>query len=347
MLLTKKYTTEEFHNTDIRLTKPLWFVKLVHFEYWPLWIIYFPLMPYIAWLMLKCWSFYFYKHINPLIKNGGLDGESKKLIMDDISNNYKPATFLCKKNTTADFLAEFIKENKLAFPLIAKPDIGEQGNGVEKIDTQDRLLNYLKETNLDFIIQEYVDFPIELAIFYIRKPGDVKGKVTSVTGKKFLSVTGDGQANLQTLINNSDRARLQLKRLHKKLGNQLLAVPANGEQVVLEVIGNHCKGTMFIDKNKLINDKLNNVFNEISFTIPHFYYGRYDLKVKSIEDLYEGKNIRILELNGAGSIPAHIFDPGYKLINAWKDILFHWRQAGYIALRNKEEGIPVFTEKGF
>ena len=32
------------------------------------------------------------------------------------------------------------------------------------------------------------------------------------------------------------------------------------------------------------------------------------MKVNSIEDLYEGRNIKIMELNGVSSDPGHIYD---------------------------------------
>jgi len=77
--------------------------------------------------------------------------------------------------------------------------------------------------------------------------------------------------------------------------------------VVLEPIGNHCRGTTFLNANDIIDEKLTKVFDSISNRIPGFYFGRYDLRCSSIEDLKKGKNVRIIELNGAGSEPDNIY----------------------------------------
>ena len=37
-----------------------------------------------------------------------------------------------------------------------------------------------------------------------------------------------------------------------------------------------------------------------------------DVKFNSWEELYEGKNFMIIELNGSGSEPTHIYDPSKK-----------------------------------
>lgn len=110
----------------------------------------------------------------------------------------------------------------------------------------------------------------------------------------------------------------------------------------MEPIGNHCRGTRFIDNNFLINDKLNIVFDEICLPIKGFYYGRFDLKVKSIEDLYEGRNIKIMELNGASSEPGHIYDSANTIFKAYKDLLFHWKRLADISKENIKNGLkPV------
>ena len=77
-----------------------------------------------------------------------------------------------------------------------------------------------------------------------------------------------------------------------------------------------------------------------------FYFGRFDMKVKSIEDLYEGKNIRIMEVNGTTSEPAHIYDPNYKLMNAYADIFYNMKLVQNIAIQNHKKGIEYtpFTE---
>jgi hypothetical protein len=51
--------------------------------------------------------------------------------------------------------------------------------------------------------------------------------------------------------------------------------------------------------------------------IPEFYYGRLDIMFTSWEDLAQGLNFSIVEVNGAGSEPTHIYDPKHSIFFAW------------------------------
>jgi len=78
--------------------------------------------------------------------------------------------------------------------------------------------------------------------------------------------------------------------------------------------------------------------------IAGFYYGRLDIKFTSWEDLSQGKNFSIIELNGAGSEPTHIYDPAHSLFFAWKEIIRHWRLLYKISLLNaKNKKILLMT----
>jgi hypothetical protein len=340
MLLTGRLTTEEFAEKQWRL--PLWLVKILKYEYWPLWLFYLPLIPAVIWFIIKHRSFSFYIYANPGIENGGFAGESKKRILDSIDPRYKPITNIFSPYDDAETIKDYLNTSGINFPVIAKPDIGEQGKGVEKIISLEQLEKYVVSSKENFIIQEYVNAPFEFGVFYIKHPGHLRGRVTSLTAKRFLSVTGNGVSTIEELMQLNDRARLQIVRLKKKGDVNLQRIPKYNEYVLLEPIGNHCLGTEFIDANHLINDRLNFVFDAIASSIPGFHYGRFDLRVPSVQDLQSGQNIKILELNGAGSIPGHIFDPSYKLLNAYIDVIQHWKAASEIAFLNKNNArVPV------
>ena len=66
------------------------------------------------------------------------------------------------------------------------------------------------------------------------------------------------------------------------MGDDINRIPINIEKVLLEPIGNHCRGTRFINFNHVINEDLNTAFDKISLPIKGFYYGRFDLKAKTI-----------------------------------------------------------------
>jgi hypothetical protein len=273
---------------------------------------------------------------------GGLIGESKIDILNSIAQEFKPKTIFFKNVPSSEKITENLNEaligitkSKMDFPLIIKPNVGERGNDVEKINNLEEFSTYLTNHSGDLIIQEFVDYPIELGVLYFRFPNDKSGKVSSITMKKFLTVVGDGKSSIYELLENSTRARFQLHRLKQKMPDRLKEIPEKNQEVLIEPIGNHCRGTAFINRNDLIKDEITPLFDKISSTINGFYYGRFDLKIKSFDDLYSGNNLKIMELNGISSEPAHIYDSNYKLIQAYKDILYHWRVMFEIYQQNK------------
>jgi hypothetical protein len=74
-----------------------------------------------------------------------------------------------------------------------------------------------------------------------------------------------------------------------------------------------------------------------------FYFGRYDLKCTSLEDLKDGKNIRVLEYNGAGAAITHVFDRNMSYFAALREIVRHWRHLYRIGKINHKKGVPYWS----
>jgi hypothetical protein len=104
-------------------------------------------------------------------------------------------------------------------------------------------------------------------------------------------------------------------------------------------------GTKFINASHLINSRLTEVFDKISSSVPGFHYGRYDIRCRSVEDLYEGKGIKILELNGAGAEPGHIYDPEFPFMQAYRVLFQHWNILYQISRANYKKGTAYMTTK--
>ncbi|MDH5365884.1 MAG: hypothetical protein OEW67_02800 [Cyclobacteriaceae bacterium] len=321
--------------------KAFWYsnflIKLRSWEYWPWYVIYFPIILYWLWLSFKARTFFFYSATNPAMKCGGLFGESKKQILDILPKHLVPVTLLFDSGTHLEQVMIQLQEKELNFPVIAKPDVGERGIFVEKIFNIEELDTYIKSAKYKFQIQEYVTFPIELGVFYYRFPNDSKGCVSSVVQKEMLSVIGDGKSSIRDFIMKNDRAKLQLNVLKHKMDLDEI-LPLNKKKELVS-IGNHCKGTTFLNGAALINDRLVDVFDKIHQQMQGFYYGRFDLRCDSISDLYQGK-FKIMELNGAASEPAHIYHPGFSLLKAYKVLFYHWRILYEIGIANHKLGIP-------
>lgn len=159
-----------------------------------------------------------------------------------------------------------------------------------------------------------------------------------------LKVMGDGRSTLQALILSKDRAKLQWPILKNTFKDQLGNVLETGHEMELVSIGNHCLGTTFVNCNHLINEKLSHSFDQISKQVDGFYFGRYDLRTASIQDLEKG-NITVMELNGCGAEPSHIYHPGASLRKAIRDLFLHWHTIYQISAANHQMGVPYLPWK--
>ena len=297
--------------------------KRLHFEYWPYPVFYFPMLFYGLWLALRSRSIMYFSNTNPGMLFGGVMGESKWKVLKSIPPEYVPKTLLIRPPFISDEVMAALKKSDLGFPLIAKPDRGERGRLVEKLQDKDALVAYLAAVNEDVLLQEYVGLPLELGILYYRYPDQKCGHISSIVQKAFLELEGDGEQTLGELVQHNPRSRARREYFHTKYKAEWTTVPASGERLLLEPIGNHNRGTVFRNANHLITPDLERVFDRIAGKIAGFHYGRFDIRVSGLEDLYSGKNIRILELNGVSSEPGHIYDPGNNLIRAWRDVAWH------------------------
>ena len=121
-------------------------------------------------------------------------------------------------------------------------------------------------------------------------------------------------------------------------------VVAEGEKIELVSIGNHCLGTRFLNENHLITKRLSDSFDSISKQIDGFYFGRFDLRVATLQDLENGK-VLVMELNGCGAEPAHIYQPGFPISKALAVLFRHWNDIYRISAENHQRGIAYISFK--
>lgn len=313
--------------------------KFLKWEFWPFWLFYIPVYVKWLWLGVKARSFVFFSAANPTMEMGGFIDYSKYAVLETVPHEYKPLTFLLKGETKNTDILAIMDENKISFPIILKPDKGERGYGVAKLDSEKELNTYLENAVDELILQEYCDYPLEIGVMYHRLPDLTNGEITSVVIKDFLSTEGDGISTLLELFHKGKRTRYYLDLLEEKYGNELCSIPPKGKRIELESIGNHCRGTTFLDGNHLINENLTKVFDRISLQMKTHFFGRFDLRVSSLHDLYKGENIKIMEVNGANSEPAHIYDPNMSLFKAYKSMFSHWQNLYAVSVGNHKNGV--------
>lgn len=319
-------------------------IRLFNWEYWSFNTVYAPIYLYWLWLVVKSRSFFFFNAANPLIKNGGFLMESKKEIYDLIPSQFCPPTLLFNASVAFTDVCKAIKQNNLNYPLIAKPDIGMRGLMVQKTDSEEELKKYIDTVKVDFLVQEFIPYQEEAGIFYCRIPNEEKGFISGIVGKDFVTVTGDGKSTIAALLQQEQRYILQLPILKITLGKTMEEVLEKGIVKELVPYGNHSRGSKFIDISKLADEKLTATFDEICKQIPDFYYGRMDIRYNTWEELKEGKNFSIIELNGAGSEPTHMYDPCHSIFFAWKEIIRHWEILYRISkINHRTKQIPYMT----
>lgn len=320
--------------------------KIIHWEYWPFWLIYYPLFP--AWLFfsLRARSFFFFNAANPTMENGGMAMESKNDIYEMIPEHTIPKTIWIKKGTSKKEILNKIEEKAVSFPFIAKPDIGMKALGVEKVYNAEQLDAYIEKSPENFLVQEFIPYAKEVGIFYVRMPGEHKGKITGIVSKEFLTVVGDGKTSILQLIKQNPRSYMQLPELQKKWSvEKLEEILLEGEEFILVPYGSHTRGAKFMDITHLASKELTETIDAICTQIPEFYYGRLDVLYNTIEELADGKNFSIIEINGAGGEPTHIYDPKHSVFFAWKEILRHWNMLNIISIINHRKGHSYLSFK--
>ena len=219
---------------------------------------------------------------------------------------------------------EEIDLKRLQFPVIGKPDIGMQGKAVKKLVSREDLADYASHSKVDFLVQAFVPYDKEVGIFYYRYPNEATGHISGIVGKEFLSITGDGVSSMEALLQKEKRYILQLPVLRKTHGDELKKVLQHGEEYLLVPYGNHVRGAKFIDASHLVDEQLTRTIDQVCQQVEGFYFGRLDIRYHSWEELKQGKNFSIIELNGAGSEPTHMYDPKHSIFFAWKEIIGHW-----------------------
>ena len=318
------------------LYKPF-FIKLLNWEYWPFHIVYMPVYLYWLWLGIKSRSFFFFNTSNPTIRNGGFLLESKKEIYDLIPKEYYPVTLFFKAGSSLTDIQQEIKKNGLNYPLICKPDIGMQGKAVKKIDNSNDLSSYILASNFDLLVQEYIAYENEVGIFYYRFPNQENGVISGIVQKELLAVTGNGTDTIEQLLRQDKRFILQLETLRSTNSDDFNRILKKAERHLLVPYGNHVRGAKFLDASHLIDQTLSASLNQICKQINGFYFGRLDIRYNNWEEFKAGKNFSIIELNGAGSEPTHMYDPKHSIFFAWKEIIRHLNILSHISRMNKKK----------
>ena len=317
--------------------------KIINWERLPFSVIYTPF--FFVWLYywVKSGHFWFFSNVNPTIYFSGFEGETKEEMFRQLPPVFFPATIYIQPGESIDAIIQKMKSAALSFPVAVKPDIGTKGLLFRKIETEHELAVYHSMLPFTYLIQQMITWPLELSIFYVRYPDEEKGRITGIIAKEYLHVKGDGKKTLRQLIEHHPKAFMMAEEQKVKHKNELDNVIKANEIFFLNELGNHNRGAKFINLKDEIDEQLLKMMDKINLYSNQFYYGRYDIKTTSLNDLKQGKNISILEFNGVGSEPNHIYDIGLSYRQALKIIAQHWKYMYEIGNINYKKGIAYIS----
>lgn len=323
--------------------------RLTRWEYWPPWVFYAPVLGYVLLLALRHRSLSLITAVNPGIDAGGFVGESKAEILAGLS----PAAAALVARTARiplelapearlERVRAFLAEHGLGYPVVLKPDAGQRGSGVVVARDEDDARAYLEQTRVETLVQEFVPGD-EFGVFWYRRPSESRGHVFSITEKVLPRVVGDGLRTVEQLVLDDERA-VCMARVHlEHNAARLFEVPAAGCEVELGELGNHCRGALFLDGERHATEELRAAFDRLADGFEGFFFGRFDVRVESVEAFRAGRGLRIIEVNGGTSEATHIYDPGIGLRQAYRVLFEQWRILFSIAAENRERGAPTVT----
>ena len=212
------------------------YYHLRYFEYWPTRLFYMPVYAKVLYWAIRLRSFAFMTAVNPVMEFGGLLNYSKSRVLQALPpDKTLPAVLVPQQADIAAVLAQ-LPERGLYFPIIAKPDLGERGFGVEVVHTAERLRSYLSEfCAYEVILQHYFHPANEFAVLYCLSPAQAErgelGEIRSICAKQALTVQGDGHSCLWQLIAAHERAAKRFRLLAPDVARRagtMSCPPANG-----------------------------------------------------------------------------------------------------------------------
>lgn len=318
-------------------------------EFWPPWLFYAPLVP---WGLYFQWRYRFgsMTAANPGIEYGGLIGESKAAILDQLPEAwvlpylYLPPLTSTQNDLRAQSALDHMRAKNWNFPIILKPDAAQRGVGLKLARNETDVVQYFEKVPAAVVLQVYHPGPFEAGVFYYRMPDEAEGRIFSITDKEFPVVVGDGSSSLEELIWRHPRFAMQADRFFERHEDRLDDVPAPGESVRLAIAGNHMQGTIFRDGNHLYSAALQRLTDEIARGFAGgderrgFFFGRFDVRYSDVEKFKNGEEFGIVELNGATSESTNIYDPDASFGFVYRTLFRQWDLMMRIGRMNVERG---------
>jgi hypothetical protein len=254
-----------------------------------------------------------------------------------LDKKYYPQSVAIKLPLSEKQIESIISLEKLSYPLIIKPDGDSvQGNNVYHITNQTDWYKYLKFLPKgNYLLQEYITGE-EYSIYYYRYPTEKKWHILGITKKIYPTLIGDGESTVWELINKHDRYHRYYSLFRDKYHIDMWEIIQKNISKEIATIGNHCKGSMFLDRSVHSSKELIQHIDQLFKYDAWVYLFRLDVKWQSRKDIVAGHFKVIESNNGIFAEPTYMYDPEYKIINAYKQITKIWYHGYKIAIYNHD-----------
>jgi len=315
------------------------------FEQLPKWLNLVPMVFQWLWLGLRHGSVTLPSCANPGITSGGLVGEGKLEYFAGMGPIARAVTAehigVCNHaDQSIDGVIAMLAEAGLAFPLVAKPDLGWCGYGVRRLESIDNLARYMLQFPRDetFLLQRLLLEPGEAGLFYMRDPGAPAGELIGVLLRALPAVHGNGRDSIGTLVAADTRLARAASAGAHAFGVDRERVPAVGERVVLSTVASTRAGGAYLDGTHLVTPALVAAVDAVAKDMgADFTVGRFDVRYADRTALQRGE-FTIMEINGAGSEAVHAWDPKYRIRDVYRIVFAKQHRLFRIGAEQRRRG---------
>lgn len=316
--------------------------RVRNWELWPFNLRFAMLGPVWLWYCIRLRSYWFFTPANPTLTFGGYKGEAKMEMYNNLPMGSFPKTIPIKPKIPFEEVVIALSNSGIKYPFCVKPDVGMKGLMFREVDSIDQLRHYHGIVPCAYLIQAIADYPLEASIFYYRMPNEERGVISGFTIKTPLHVVGDGLSTVAELIRQHPLAKHRFDDLQRKYADKYDLVLAKDEHLQLARAANVAQGARLSNQAEHITEKLNELFDVFSHR-GRFYFGRYDLKFYSMDSFKEGKDFLILEFNGCGAEPQHMYHSGWSLLRGNRELLKHWKALFRISRYFRRQGVKPWS----
>lgn len=217
-------------------------------------------------------------------------------------------------------------------------------------DNKYEIMNYIPDNykpNQEYLLSEYYKKMDELQYPIILKPIRCSGGAQDIyilrSYQEYINLMLETHVDIEEYM-----IQTYMQDYEIEIGVLYERNPLEKNGKVLEITEKISKTELrtFVDgmmenRSYLINDKVNELFDTISKKIPGLYVGRYDIRLKNLEDLENG-DMKIIEINGTMGMSL-LYNDRLK----WDDFNNLFNDTNWYLKRLHIGGYNMMTGKGY